>query len=407
MKFNQTKLSGRYVRQLKKIYLIMKLTWLLILALCLQSAASVWSQTTSMSLKMNQTSLQELFITIENKTGYRFFYNNDEVDVSQKVTVGVSDKPIGDILTQAFKDLPYSFREVGNKLILVERNTNPMGVIGSQQQKSISGKVTDSSGTPLPGVTVLLKNTTNGTITDANGYFSLVNLPSDATLIFSFVGMKTQTVEIEGKNSINIVMEEETKGIDEVVVIGYGTAKRNDYPGSISSLKIENSPISLLPKFNALESLKGNVAGLNIGTVNQAGQEPSMLIRGQNSINGSNNPLIVLDGVIYMGSIGDINPNDIANVDILKDAVSSAVYGSRSANGVIAITTKSGKSGKPVITFNTSAGIQTWQNEPVLLKGEEWFKVVFSNRKNGFSSFHLFKRTPCILMIMCKLLFIK
>jgi TonB-linked SusC/RagA family outer membrane protein len=226
-----------------------------------------------------------------------------------------------------------------------------------------------------------VKGTTRGTVTNADGNYSLTNIPEDATLVFSFVGMKTQEIPVSGKQTIDVVLEQETVGIDDIIVIGYGTAKRQDYTGSVSSVKLENSPVALLPNQNALESLKGNVAGLNIGATNVAGGQPAMDIRGQNSINGSNDPLIVLDGVIYLGSLNDINPNDIATYDILKDAVSAAAYGSRSANGVIAITTKKGASGKPVITFNATGGVQTWQNQPVMMKGEEWISVVNARNK--------------------------
>jgi TonB-dependent starch-binding outer membrane protein SusC len=261
-------------------------------------------------------------------------------------------------------------------------NSNVSAV--SQQQKSITGKVTDAAGQALPGATVLVKGTTSGTITDIDGNFRLGNVPADATLVFSFVGLKTQEISAQGKDVFNVSLQEDKLALDEVIVIGYGTAKRQDFTGSVSSVKMENSPVALMPNMNALESLKGNVAGLNVGATNSAGGQPSMDIRGQNSISGDNNPLIVLDGVIYPGSLNDINPNDIASFDILKDAVSVAIYGSRSANGVIAITTKKGRVGKPVITFNASYGIQNWQNQPVMMKGEEWITVV--NARNQYAA---------------------
>jgi TonB-linked SusC/RagA family outer membrane protein len=251
----------------------------------------------------------------------------------------------------------------------------------TQQQKKVTGKVTDANGEPIPGVAISVKGTTNGTITSVDGFYEITKVDESAILVFSFVGLKSQEISAQGKSVINVVLEEEKTDLDEVIVIGYGTAKRQDYSGSVSSVKMEGSAISQLPNLNALESLKGNVAGLNIGATNSAGGQPSMEIRGQNSINGDNNPLIVLDGIIYMGSLSDINPNDIASYDILKDAVSAAAYGSRSANGVIAITTKKGSNGKPVITFNTSAGVQSWQNMPVMMKGEEWIKVVNARNK--------------------------
>ncbi|HBE41497.1 MAG TPA: SusC/RagA family TonB-linked outer membrane protein [Bacteroidales bacterium] len=250
-------------------------------------------------------------------------------------------------------------------------------------QNTVSGRVSDANGEPLPGVTVAVKGTNLGTLTDMEGKFTLSNIPDGAVLVFSFVGLKTQEIPVAGKVTFDIRMEEEAIGLAEVVVIGYGTALRRDFTGTVGSLNVETSPVSQLPKFNALESLKGSISGLDIGATNTAGGQPSMLIRGQNSISGSNDPLIVLDGVIFLGSLGDINPNDIASFDVLKDAVSAAAYGSRSANGVIAITTKKGLIGKPIISFKASSGIQSWQNMPVMMKGEEWIAVV--NARNQYS----------------------
>jgi TonB-dependent SusC/RagA subfamily outer membrane receptor len=209
-----------------------------------------------------------------------------------------------------------------------------------QKQKTITGKVSDTSGAPLPGVSVVVKGTTVGVITDTNGNFSLSNVTEGATIVFSFVGLTTQEVAVGTKSDFKVVMSESTIGVDEVIVIGYGTTTKKDFTGSVAQVKMENSPIANQPSMNALEAMKGSVAGLDIGAVNTAGGTPSIQIRGQKSISGSNSPLIVLDGVIYMGSINQINPNDIASYDVLKDATSSAAYGSRSANGVIIITTK-------------------------------------------------------------------
>lgn len=172
-----------------------------------------------------------------------------------------------------------------------------------------------------------------------------MDVNSNATLIFSYIGYERKEVLADGKHNLSVQLEEDSESLDEVIVIGYGTTKRQDFTGSVSSVRLEDSPVALASNLNALESLKGNVAGLDIGATNSAGGEPSMEMRGQKSISGSNDPLIVVDGVIFMGSINDINPNDIASYDILKDATSAAAYGSRSANGVIIITTKKGVPG--------------------------------------------------------------
>lgn len=288
---------------------------------------------------------------------------------SRDLKIDPSNKSIDGILTSVFDKKNVNFKTVENNLDILSPDVQ-------QQKKSITGKVTDQNGLSLVGVTVLIKGTTRAVVTDKNGSYSIQLNENDQALVYSFIGMKKQEVAIDGRSIINLVLETESSTLDEIIVIGYGTAKRKDYSGSVSSVKMENSPVSLLPNLNALESLKGNVSGLNIGATNTAGGEPSILIRGQNSLKGETKPLIVLDGVIYLGSLSDINPSDIANYDVLKDAVSSAVYGSRSANGIIAITTKKGKTSKPTITFNASTAFQQWQNKPVMMKAAQWIELV-------------------------------
>ncbi|MDR3061560.1 MAG: TonB-dependent receptor [Dysgonamonadaceae bacterium] len=245
----------------------------------------------------------------------------------------------------------------------------------------MSGLIKDVNNEPIIGANITVKRTSKGIVSDADGKFSVAVLDDDILLI-TYIGYVTQEVKIDKRSSVEIILQEDTKLLNEVVVIGYGTVKRKDFTGSVSSVKLENSPVALSPNLNVLESLKGNVSGLNVGATNKAGEGPNILIRGQNSISGSNSPLIVLDGVVYLGSIRDINPNDIATVDVLKDATSAAAYGSRSANGVIAITTKKGSSDKPIITFNANLAAQTWQNKPEPMNGEQWFASV--NARNGY-----------------------
>lgn len=250
------------------------------------------------------------------------------------------------------------------------------------QNITVRGTVSDNSGEVLIGVTVQIQGTTIGTITDIDGNFTLSNIPSDARLEVSYIGMQTQIIEVAGRNNIQITLREDLQALEEIIVIGYGTAKRKDFTGSVSSVKLEDSPVALASNLNALESIKGNVPGLDIGATNTAGGQPSMQMRGQKSISGSNDPLIVLDGVIFMGNINDINPNDIASFDILKDATSAAAYGSRSANGVIIITTKRGRSDKPVITLNASGSLQSWMNRPQLMNGEQWLESVMARNNS-------------------------
>ncbi len=286
------------------------------------------------------------------------------------------------ILISAIQSLAVNGYAQNTRLSLDMKNSDPLIVLTAagetvaQQGRIISGKVTDASGGSVPGVSVVVKGTTLGVITDTNGKFSISNVPDKATIVFSFVGMTTQEIAVGTKNEISVVMRESSIGVDEVIVIGYGTSTKKDFTGSVAQVKMENSPLANQPSMNALEAMKGSIAGLDVGAVNSAGGTPSIQIRGQKSISGSNSPLIVLDGVIFMGSLNQINPNDIASYDVLKDATSSAAYGSRSANGVIIITTKKGKLGKPIINFNTSSGFQTWQTKPVMQTPEQYIQTI-------------------------------
>lgn len=250
------------------------------------------------------------------------------------------------------------------------------------QSKTVTGVVKNTGGDPMKGVSISGNGSSGGTTTNDEGRFSITVSSSTRVLVFSYVGFEKQEQTITG-SELDVTLKPDAGVLSDVVVIGYGTTKRKDFTGAVSSVKMENSPLALLPNMNALEALKGNVSGLNIGAVNSAGGQPSVLIRGQRSIGGNNDPLILLDGVIFLGSIGDINPNDIATYDILKDAVSAAAYGSRSANGIIAITTKKGKSGKPQINIKANTAVSEWQNRPVMMKGEEFISMV--NARNRYA----------------------
>lgn len=208
-----------------------------------------------------------------------------------------------------------------------------------------------------------------------------MDVAPNANLEVSYIGYQTQVLKAQSGKMLAVTLKEDTQLLDEVVVIGYGTTTRKDFTGSVSSMKLENSPVALVANTNALETLKGSVGGLDIGATNTAGGQPSMLVRGQNSISGNNDPLLIVDGVIFLGSLNDINPNDIATIDVLKDATSAAAYGSRSANGVIAITTKRGKSGKPVINLNMTGTMQSWHRQPEFMNGKDYLQMLHD--KNG------------------------
>lgn len=240
---------------------------------------------------------------------------------------------------------------------IANKKTNASSFKTVNQQKTISGKVTDSKNQPLPGVTVVVKGTTQGTITDNDGNYTL-SVPNDAEILeFSFVGMKTTEVVIGTQTSINVTMEDETIGIEEVVAIGYGTRTKRDLTGAVA--KVTTEELEKESPGSVQDLLRGNIPGLNVGISTSAKGGGTMRIRGDKSLKANNDPLLVVDGVIFYGELSEINPNDIESVDVLKDASSAAVYGAKSAAGVVLITTKSGKEGKPVIRFDASIGAAT------------------------------------------------
>ena len=345
---------------------------LVIGSFCLVSGTILSAQ---ISLSMQNKSTREVIREIEKASDYRFFYNDNLSGLDTRITISADEENIQNLLEQIKQQAKISYIIKENKQIVL----SALNLLSSTQQntRKITGTIKDQNGEPVIGANIVEKGTTNGTITDVEGQYSL-EVTSKSVLVISYIGYVTQEVVVGNNNTVDVLLKEDTETLDEVIVIGYGTTKRKDFTGSVSSVKLENSPIALSPNLNALESLKGNVSGLDIGATNSAGGEPSMQMRGQKSISGSNDPLLVVDGVIYMGSINDINPNDIASYDILKDATSAAAYGSRSANGVIIITTKKGRMGKPVITFNATGSMQTWQNRPELMKGEQWLESVMA-----------------------------
>jgi len=242
------------------------------------------------------------------------------------------------------------------------------------QQQAVTGMVTDESGNPLPGVTVLVKGTTVGTVTDASGKYTIDNVPLNATLIFSFIGMSTQEIQSDGRRVIDVVLKEEPIGLEEVVVIGYGTMKKSDLTGSVTSVDSKDFVKGVAT--NALQLLSGKASGVNIS---QANSEPggilNISIRGAGSINSSNSVLVVIDG-LPGGNPANINPSDIESIEILKDASAAAIYGTRAANGVVLITTKKGKEGAPQVSYNTYLAYQTPSSKIDVLDATQYMQMI-------------------------------
>lgn len=326
----------------------------------------------------NNVTLKAAFKQIEQQSNLSIDYNAQELDDSGVVRSLPVEGTVQDVLPKILPGRHFDIKYQGSHIVITRINDN-----NTQREKIISGTVTDENGDPIIGANIVEKGTTNGLISDQNGKFSLSVAPG-AVIQVTYIGFMTKEFTVGAQLHYAIRLEEDNQTLDEVIVIGYGTARRREFTGSVSSVKLENSPAALMPNLNVLESLKGNVSGLNVGATAGVGSDPEMLIRGQNSINeSSNKPLIVLDGVIYMGEIGDINPSDVASIDVLKDAVSAAAYGTRAGNGIIAITTMKGQTDKPVITLNANAGVHAWQKRPKVMGTEEWIRKV--NTAGGYS----------------------
>ncbi|MFV0593622.1 MAG: TonB-dependent receptor [Draconibacterium sp.] len=315
-------------------------------------AVDSYAQMTRLSMKISNQPIEKILEEIEDESEFFFLYNKDLINVEQRVSVNAQNQTIKSILEDVFKGKDIAFTVYDRQIVL-----SNIDVINKMvaQQKSVTGKVVDTGGEVLPGVTVIIKGTTNGTVTNADGEYVLTNVSDDAVLQFSFVGMRTQEIEVGGQTSINVTLAEESIGLEEVVAVGYGVQKKINLTGSVANVgaqKLENRPM-----VNLSSGLGGLAAGVQ---VRQSSGKPgsdgaSIRIRGTGTFQGSNSPMIVIDGVVVDegNAINSVNSEDVESISVLKDAASAAIYGSRAANGVILITTKGGKKGMtPTITYS-------------------------------------------------------
>jgi TonB-linked SusC/RagA family outer membrane protein len=362
----------------------MRIVVLLIMITVTQTfAVNAYAQSKRLSLNFKNEKIINILDKIEDQSEFYFMFDASRIDVNQRKSVDCEDQLISEILDQLFEDtgITYSIKDRQVLLTTIDK-------FDTEQQKTVSGKVTDSSGSPLPGVTVVVKGTTQGTITDVDGTYSLTNTPDDATLQFSFVGMKTQEILISGKNQINVSLIEESIGIEEVVAVGYGTMKKSDLTGSVAQVKSET--LESVPVYNMEQALKVGAAGVRV-TQNSGspGQRIEVRIRGGNSMIGGNQPLYVVDGFPVPEGIDFLNPSDIESVDILKDASATAIYGSRGANGVVIITSKRGRKGqKSRIEVDSFYGIQKEVNRFDVLEAKDYAIIANEWLKNqGLDSY--------------------
>ncbi|MEX2591491.1 MAG: SusC/RagA family TonB-linked outer membrane protein, partial [Anditalea sp.] len=323
-------------------------------------------------VEIQDKTLIETFNILERKSPIKFVYDKKDAFLTQKFNIEKQTLSMEDILVANAREKKLKFKLINNNIAVSEPVTYIDEVIEVVDTRiEIKGKVTDENGDSMPGATITIEGTTTGTATNVDGNFS-IDVDEGAVLVVSFIGYQTKRITVSNQSQIEVSMELDDSSLEEIVVVGYGTARRKDISGAVGTVKLEDSELSLSSTNNALQSLQGTIAGVNVGPQNSPGTTPGILVRGQNSINGSNSPLIVLDGIIYLGSIADINPDDIAVIDVLKDASAAAVYGSRSANGVVVITTKSGKTDKPTIKYDGSTGVNRWQNQFDMMNLDRW-----------------------------------
>ncbi len=315
------------------------------LSLMQAMAVDSYSQMARLTLKVNNESLENVLVKIEDETEFFFLYNKDLIDVEQKVSIGVENETIKTVLDDLLKGQDISYAVYDRQIVL-----SNIHVISTMiaQQRSVSGKVTDTGGLALPGVTVLVKGTTSGTVTNADGNYTISGIPDNATLQFSFIGMKSQEVFVGNKTNVTIVMEVETFGVDEVVVTALGI-RRSEKALGYSVQMVSGESLQKVSGVELSTSLTGKVAGLLVRNSPDFGSVPVITIRGEN-------PLLVIDGVAYANkNMSDISSEDIESMSVLKGATASALYGFRGASGAILITTKNGSNNKAGITVDVAS----------------------------------------------------
>lgn len=326
-----------------------KITFILFFVGLLQVSAASYAQLTKLNLKMTNVSIVEVFEKIEAQSEFRFFYDNSQMDLKQKVSIDISNRKIEDVLNDLFKNTSFTY-EVMDRHILVTTKANMSSAV-VQDVPRVVGIVTSSADNqPIPGVTVLVKGTTAGTITDENGKYSLSIPAGGKSLVFSFIGMTTEEVVIGSQTVINVVLKENVVGVDEVVVIGYGTVKKSDLTGSVAV--VSTKELTMNPSTSAAQSLQGRAPGVLVINDGTPGGNAKIRVRGVGSINKGSDPIYIVDGV-QVGGISGLQPQEIENMQVLKDASATAIYGANGSNGVIIVTTKRGKSGRPQVNLNT------------------------------------------------------
>ncbi len=364
----------------------MKFTVLLTIVSFFQVQFGLYAQNKEISIDVTKGSLEQVIQEIEAVSRFKFLFNRKVVDVNRVVTIKAKNQQINTILTELFANTDIVFEVVNKQIILSKKKANMQE--NSTVQFKISGVVYDSDGQPLPGTNIIEKGTANGTQADFDGEFTLTVSDKNAVLTVSYIGFATKEIPLNGQAKLAVVLEESASGLEEVVVVGYGEQVKSRLTGAIAS--VTSNDIAGFPASSIEQSLNGKMAGVQLSqSSGQPGAGISIRVRGISSISGGNEPLYVVDGVPFFSSdvrglngMSSINPNDIASIQVLKDASATAIYGSRGANGVVMITTKSGVSNESSIRYNTWVSTRSILKKLPLMNGAEFIdfqKRFFTN----------------------------
>jgi TonB-linked SusC/RagA family outer membrane protein len=327
------------------------------------------------NFELKNQSVITAFKKLEKATPFHFVYRNQEVDQINLITIPEKERSVDEILNLLLNNSQLTYKQIDNSILILKKGSSQADLLNGAGQNElqvveITGTVTSTDNLPLPGVSLREKNTNNGTVTDVKGHFSIKAQTGNAILVFSFIGFVTQEVPVNNQQTLKIILAENASKLNEVIVVGYGTQKKGNVTGAIAKItdkQIEERPITRIE-----QALQGQLAGVTVrSTSGSPGSDITVNVRGAASISGSATPLYVVDGV-PLDNLSGINPADIASIDVLKDASSAAIYGSRGSNGVILVTTKRGKPGKPVLSVSAYTALASAERKVQVMTSDEW-----------------------------------
>ena len=367
--------TGRSKPWYRKTIVVMRNIFILFLFISYNMfAAPGYSQTARFDLNIKNKTLESVFNEIEKNSEYSIILKSNEVNLKERVSVQVHQQTVGVILNQILKNQALQY-EIKDRHIIIYKTETAGKAVDQPARKVITGTVMDETGQPVIGANVVEKGTTNGSITDLDGKFSLSVSPG-AVLEISYIGYLTAETSVQNREIFSIVLKEDTQRLDEVVVVGFGTQKKVNLTGSVSSVSAKE--LEERPQPNVQNMIQGKIPGLQIVSNSaQPGRDSgSITIRGKGSFGASSDPLILIDGIV--GSLSALAPDDIESISVLKDAASAAIYGARAANGVILVTTKKGKSGKAQVSYSFNYG---WQ-QATELSDQIWESATYMKMYN-------------------------